>query len=103
MLLLRHVTLCTKILKQWFQFLEILFSYLIFLFIPIEDKMQKLTMVLLFGLLALASASSKFKRLTPVQPQPQCSLLEVEMCAGEIGGNRVRILADFSCLFRTPS
>jgi hypothetical protein len=58
----------------------------------LEDKMQKLTFVLLFGLLALASASSRFKRLTPIQPQPQCSLLEVEMCAGEIGGTRVQIL-----------
>jgi hypothetical protein len=61
----------------------------------LECTMQRLTIVLLFGLLALASASSKFKRLTPIQPQPQCSLLEVEMCAGEIGGKNVKILSDF--------
>ncbi len=65
-----------------------LFALLI-IYLFLEDKMQRLTMVLLFGLLGLASASSKFKRLTPIQPQPQCSLLEVEMCAGEIGGMRV--------------
>jgi hypothetical protein len=77
-----------------------LFALLIF-YLFLEDKMQRLTIVLLFGLLALASASSKFKRLTPIQPQPQCSLLEVEMCAGEIGGKRVRILSDFFLSFHT--
>jgi hypothetical protein len=49
--------------------------------------MQKLTIVFVFSLLAVASASLKFKKLTPLNPEPQCSLLEVEMCAGEIGGN----------------
>jgi hypothetical protein len=48
--------------------------------------MQKLTIVLLFALLALASASAKFKRLNAINPEPQCSLLEVEACAGEIEG-----------------
>jgi hypothetical protein len=48
--------------------------------------MQKLTIVVLFGLLALASASAKFKRLTPVNPVPQCSLTEVAACADEIEG-----------------
>jgi hypothetical protein len=50
------------------------------------SKMQKLTVVLFFGLVALASASSKFKRLTPVNPVPQCSLTEVAACADEISG-----------------
>jgi hypothetical protein len=50
-------------------------------------KMQKLTITLLFALLALATATPmKFKKLTPINPVPQCSLLEVAACAGEIGG-----------------
>ena len=48
--------------------------------------MQKLTIVLLFVLVALASATPKYKRLTPVNPVPQCSLIEVAACAGEIEG-----------------
>jgi hypothetical protein len=50
--------------------------------------MQKLTIVVLFGLLALASASAKFKRLTLClcNPVPQCSLTEVAACADEIEG-----------------
>jgi hypothetical protein len=49
--------------------------------------MQKLTIVLLFALLALATATPmKFKKLTPINPEPQCSILEVAACAGEIGG-----------------
>jgi hypothetical protein len=53
--------------------------------------MQKLTIVLLFALLALASASGKFKKLTPLNPEPQCSILEVAACAGEIGGKKLSI------------
>jgi hypothetical protein len=49
--------------------------------------MQKLTIVLLFALLALATATPmKFKKLTPINPEPHCSILEVAACAGEIGG-----------------
>jgi hypothetical protein len=49
--------------------------------------MQKLTIVLLLALLALATATPmKFKKLTPINPEPQCSILEVAACAGEIGG-----------------
>jgi hypothetical protein len=51
--------------------------------------MQKLTIVLLFALLSLASASLKFKKLTPINPEPQCSLLEIAACAGEIGGKQI--------------
>jgi len=49
--------------------------------------MQKLTIVLLFALLALATATPmKFKKLNPANPEPQCSLLEIAACADEIGG-----------------
>ena len=48
--------------------------------------MQKLTLVLLFVLVALAAASPKYKRLTPINPEPQCSLTEILACVGEIGG-----------------
>jgi hypothetical protein len=49
--------------------------------------MQKLMIVVLFGLLALASASSiKYKRLTPINPEPQCGFTDILACAGEIGG-----------------
>jgi hypothetical protein len=51
-------------------------------------KMQKVTVVLLLALLAVASATSKFKRLTPINPEPQCSLLEIAMCAEEIAGTQ---------------
>jgi hypothetical protein len=49
--------------------------------------MQKLMIVVFFGLLALASASSiKYKRLTPVNPVPMCSVTEIIACVDEIEG-----------------
>ncbi len=54
--------------------------------------MQKLTIVLLFALLALATATPmKFKKLTPANPEPQCSLLEIAACADEIGGRMIKL------------
>jgi hypothetical protein len=50
--------------------------------------MQKVTIVLLFALLAVAFATPTFKRLTPINPVPQCSLLEIVACAGEIEGKQ---------------
>jgi hypothetical protein len=62
--------------------------------------MQKLTIVLLFALLALATATPmKFKKLTPANPEPQCSLLEIAACADEIGG-RMRKLYNFVFLLK---
>ncbi len=62
--------------------------------------MQKLTIVLLFGLLALATATPmKFKKLTPANPEPQCSLLEIAACADEIGGG-MRKLYNIFCVWK---
>jgi len=61
--------------------------------------MQKLTLVLLFGLLALATATPKFKKLTPINPEPLCSLTEITLCAGEIGGKILLTAAEVHFMY----
>jgi hypothetical protein len=62
--------------------------------------MQKLSVVLVFCVVALSLVSAeeaKYKRLVPVNPEPLCSLLEVVACAAEIGGKtRVETKNSFS-------
>jgi len=69
------------------------YSQLLLLLGPKHPKMQKLTLVLLMALVALATAGPhRFQRLTPVHPVPQCGVTEIAACAGEIGGKEIHTI-----------